>query len=177
METIEEPKDQIPWLLQGIKHIQLLENYENLSEEFSQVFSTQIMQAFNTRGINLESGDVSFDSSKALVRVRVEFLARGLPGPNAIIYKVDKNKYDYWANVLQNRKNSSNSIEIVSDQDDVEKVQLPSKLDIIGYVTTGQFSFSQGHGFAIGCCSITGILDLLRIQRSEERKIKKICIS
>ncbi|RIA97121.1 ribonucleases P/MRP protein subunit POP1-domain-containing protein [Glomus cerebriforme] len=175
MDITEEPKEITPWLLQGIKHIQLLENFENSSEEFSQMLYTQIMQAFNARGISLESGDVSFDLSKALVRVRVEFLARGLPGPNAIIYKADKNKYDYWINVFKNRKNNLNDI----DQDGVEKVQLsllPSKSDIIGYVTTGQFSFSQGHGFAIGCCSVTGILDLLRIQRSEEREMKKFVL-
>ncbi|CAB4382576.1 unnamed protein product [Rhizophagus irregularis] len=176
MDIIEEPKDQIPWLLQGTKNIHLLENFENLSGEFSQALSTQIMQTFNSRDINPEN---EVDMSKALVRVRIEFLARGLPGPNAIIYKADKNKYDYWANVLKNKKNNSSNIEIGSDQEGTEKVQsspLPPKSDIIGYVTTGQFSFSQGHGFAIGCCSVTGILDLLKIQRSEQRKIKKFVL-
>jgi ribonuclease P/MRP protein subunit POP1 len=118
----EEPKEQIAWLLQGIKHIQLLEKFENSSDEFNQALFTQIMQAFDARGITLESGNVSFDLNKALVHVRVEFLARGIPGPNAIIYKADKNKYDYWINVLKNRKNDSNSIGIESDQDDAEKV-------------------------------------------------------
>ncbi|GBB87563.1 hypothetical protein RclHR1_01400016 [Rhizophagus clarus] len=176
MDIIEEPKDQTPWLLQGSKNIHLLENFENLSEEFGQALSTQIMQAFNSRDVNIEN---QFDLNKALIRVRIEFLARGLPGPNAIIYKTDKNKYDYWANILKSRKNNSGSIEIESDQDSTEEDQpssLPSKSDIIGYVTTGQFSFSQGHGFAIGCCALTGILDLLKIQRSEKRKIKKFVL-
>jgi ribonuclease P/MRP protein subunit POP1 len=119
MDIIEKPKDQTPWLLQGTKHIHLLENFENLSEEFNQALSTQIMQAFNSRDINLEN---EFDLSKALVRVRIEFLARGLPGPNAIIYKADKNKYNYWANVLKNRKNNSSIIEIETDKDGTEKV-------------------------------------------------------
>ncbi|CAG8620647.1 7743_t:CDS:2, partial [Funneliformis caledonium] len=144
------------WLLQGIKNIRLLENVENSSEEFDIELSKQIIQAFNSRGISLESGAVSPDTSKALVHVRVGFLARGLPGPNSIIYKADKIKYDHWVNVLNNRKDDSNSIE--SENDDAEGVRpssLPSKADIIGYVTTGQFSFSQGHGFAIGCCSVT----------------------
>src|SRR5205814_8581131 len=94
-DTIE-PKQQITWLLQGIKHIQLLENSGNSNDEFNQALSTQIMQAFDARGINLKSEDVSIDLSKALVHVRVELLARGIPGPNAIIYRADKNKYDYW---------------------------------------------------------------------------------
>ncbi|CAI2184541.1 19786_t:CDS:10 [Funneliformis geosporum] len=168
----KEQEKKMPWLLQGIKNIRLLENAENYSEEFSQLLSKQIIQAFNVRDINLESEAVSLDSSKALVHVRVGFLARGLPGPNAIIYKADKITYDHWINVLNNRNDDSNSIE--SENDDTEGVHpssLPSKADIIGYVTTGQFSFSQGHGFAIGCCSVTSILNLFRIQKSEGRKI------
>ncbi len=120
MDVTEEFKEQIPWLLQGLKHIRILENSKNSSEEFSQALSTQIIQAFITRGINLESGTVSFDLNKALVHVRIEFLARGLPGPNSIIYKVDKIKYDHWVNILKNRKDDSNSIE--SDRDDAEEV-------------------------------------------------------
>ncbi|CAG8433502.1 6280_t:CDS:10 [Diversispora eburnea] len=73
------------------------------------------------------------DLTKALIKVRVNLLANGIPKYNAIIYKKLKD--------------------------------LSLASDIIGYVTTGQFSFSQGHGIGIGSCSLTGILDLIKLEK------------
>ncbi|CAG8467455.1 6049_t:CDS:10 [Ambispora leptoticha] len=163
----DDEKQQQPekiWILQGEKNLRLLNESANL-DEFKERLVDQIEDRMSSSVLN----KYSLDISKAVVRVRVNFLTRGVVGAYAIIYKVEKNAYDYWTK----RNQSRDSFEDDQEDDDIDKKKdkkfshhIPPDNDIIGYATTGQFSFNKGHGFAIGCCSVVAIHELLRKQVS-----------
>jgi len=41
---------------------------------------------------------------------------------------------------------------------------VPQKDEIIGYITSGQYSFARGQGFGIGCCTLSGLLEVFKVQ-------------
>ncbi|CAG8436872.1 7617_t:CDS:10 [Ambispora gerdemannii] len=158
------------WILQGEKNLRLLKESANL-DEFKEKLVGQIKDRTSSRVLN----EHSLDISKAVVRVRVDFLARGVVGSRAIIYKVEKDSYDYWMTRNQSRDSDFEDSEDSDDNDTVKEKKdkkssyhIPPDSDTIGYVTTGQFSFNKGHGFAIGCCSMAAIHDLLKKQISSK---------
>jgi len=79
---------------------------------------------------------------------------------------VDKNKYD--ALRVKQRKSTADN----ESKHFLLQIPIPPSTDIIGYITTGQYSFSQGHGFAIGCCSALAVLNILNSQMSEQKSAK-----
>ncbi|CAG8501314.1 16571_t:CDS:2, partial [Racocetra persica] len=152
------------WLFRGAKNIKLLETYclptcsDNV-EDFLVKFKAQIRDSFAKRGVSLfpEYSDC-WNLEQTLVNVRINLLARGCPKSNAIIYKIGKRDvYQKW------EKKITNNRDLLTD--DIDDKDIPCVDDIIGYITTGQFSFSQGHGFGIGCCSVVKCLEMIKVER------------
>ncbi|KAJ7212167.1 NUC188 domain-containing protein [Mycena pura] len=76
----------------------------------------------------------------ALVRVRITPVARGSPQDLAVIYAVDDAEaHDHYVQLATAK---------------------PPQTDIIGYVTTGNFSLSHGAGFALGAVALLSFLRL-----------------
>jgi ribonuclease P/MRP protein subunit POP1 len=48
---------------------------------------------------------------------------------------------------------------------------LPKEL-LLGYITTGDYCLSEGKSFGIGCCSVLGLLNLLKFQHEERQRMK-----
>ncbi|RIB06529.1 hypothetical protein C2G38_2046720 [Gigaspora rosea] len=162
--------EQKLWLLRGAKNIKLFQKYclsthLESTEGLLVELQAHMKDSFAKRGISLLPEDNGFFSlEKALVNVRVNLLARGCPKWNSIIYKVgNKNIYQKWERKI--RKSNDHKEFLDDEMDDKE---IPCAEDIIGYIITGQFSFSQGHGFGIGCCSVVKCLEMIKIERSND---------
>ncbi|TPX69243.1 hypothetical protein SpCBS45565_g02571 [Spizellomyces sp. 'palustris'] len=87
-----------------------------------------------------------------LVRVRITMLRRGTPGDRGIIYSATEEEYEFWKHAVE--KNNADGG--VNDERKLLDV-IPPASAIVGYITTGQFSFAQGHGQALGCCTLSGL--------------------
>ncbi|CAG8727746.1 15411_t:CDS:10, partial [Dentiscutata erythropus] len=159
--------EQKLWLLRGAKNIKLLQRYclsthPDSVEGLWAELQTQIKESFAKRGISLlPEASGCFSLEKALVNVRINLLARGCPKWNAIIYKVgNKNTYQKWERKIRKSDDYKEYLD-----DEINDKEVPCADDIIGYIITGQFSFSQGHGFGIGCCSVTKCLEMIKFER------------
>lgn len=53
---------------------------------------------------------------------------------------------------------------------------IPDEEDLIGFVTTGEFSLVEGKGVAIGSVSVRRVVEGVRVERKEEGKGGKLCI-
>ncbi|KAG0210747.1 hypothetical protein BGX28_009022 [Mortierella sp. GBA30] len=124
---------------------------------------------------------------EALVRVGVDFLSRGTIGMNGMIYAVPEDQYKEWATRIQlkgkrtlegrprkeKKQKSWVDCDIDSEKeeeegefDDLEMMRPPPET-LLGYVTTGQYCYSEGKSYGIGCCSATG---LARVVESETKR-------
>ncbi|KAG6836104.1 hypothetical protein H0H93_011331 [Arthromyces matolae] len=94
---------------------------------------------------------------RALVSVRITFCKRGAPEDLAIIYSIDDDEARKWERVMRNTRGTH-------DEETEEEIQLselePTKSSVIGYITTGHFSLSQGQGFGIGAIPLVKYLQL-----------------
>ncbi|KAF9970400.1 hypothetical protein BGZ73_006883 [Actinomortierella ambigua] len=56
------------------------------------------------------------------------------------------------------------------DEDDLDELdrQRPPAETLLGYITTGQYCYSEGKSFAIGCCSAVGLARLMRAEQMRE---------
>ncbi|KAG6866289.1 hypothetical protein C0991_006385 [Blastosporella zonata] len=94
---------------------------------------------------------------RALVSVRIKICKRGALEDLAIIYKVADDEAKRWEKTLRNVRG-------VDEEETEEEIQLseivPPETSIIGYVTTGHFSLSQGQCFAIGAVPLQALLEL-----------------
>ncbi|KAF9958011.1 hypothetical protein BGZ72_001040 [Mortierella alpina] len=124
---------------------------------------------------------------EALVRVGVDFLNRGTIGMNGMIYAIPEDQYKEWAARVQlkgkrtiegrPRKEKKEKSWVDSDSDSDEKEEegefddlemaRPPAGTLLGYVTTGQYCYSEGKSYGIGCCSATG---LARVIESETKQ-------
>ncbi|TRM63924.1 hypothetical protein BD626DRAFT_262916 [Schizophyllum amplum] len=91
----------------------------------------------------------------ALVQVRVHMCRRGCPGDVAAIYAVDDAEVVNWQRALSQKPRQP----VVGEEEgeggmspkEMELANVRAKEeDIMGYVTTGNFSLARGEGFAIG---------------------------
>nr|CAG8480207.1 3392_t:CDS:10 [Entrophospora candida] len=180
-EEEEEIDTQKPLLFHGLKNIKLLEKFHSsTNNSFKNTFISQIKNSYKEKNVCLVD-DLSFDLDRFIVCVSLNLLGKGVPGYNAIIYKTSQEIYDHWSNLLKNKKIYDEMDFFNGEMNYGSNIKkdhnlLPKPSEIIGYVTTGKFSFSQGHGFAIGCCSLIKILELLRQQKSEKRTIKNFVL-
>lgn len=112
----------------------------------------------------------------ALVSVKLKMCKRGAPDDLALVYTIDDDEMKRWEKVLQKHKKPGVDLDEDSPEETevylyffyrgrlAHKYQLsaivPSESSIIGYVTTGHFSLSQGGGFAIGVIPVVRFLEL-----------------
>jgi ribonuclease P/MRP protein subunit POP1 len=106
---------------------------------------------------NLPNYDVT---GSCLVRIRLKVLQRGAPKDRAIIYQASTAEYEYWTNKLKKY-----STDVLEDDDAGALGRYPPSSAIVGYVTTGNFSFQNGYGTAIGTVSLQGLIDIFSIAR------------
>ncbi|KAG9291822.1 hypothetical protein G9A89_012107 [Geosiphon pyriformis] len=165
LQESEKPAVEQTWILQGDKNLELLRNPmtdSNQLHELHQKLTTHFIEKMILRVKTFNDDGFMINLSKALVRVRITLRPRGVVSSNAIIYKADKKSLNFWANKQLNSKKSQYNYSVGSEDESAEVNRIPPASDIIGYITTGQYSFHQGHGFAIGCCSLTMVHNLLQ---------------
>ncbi|KAF9907984.1 hypothetical protein EC991_010332 [Linnemannia zychae] len=131
---------------------------------------------------------------EALVRVGVDFLDRGTIGMNGMIYAIPEDQYKVWAARVQikgkrtvegrSRKEKKAKSWVDSDSDDEMgegddeddstfdelEMKKPPGSTLLGYVTTGQYCYSEGKSYGIGCVTATGLARVIELetkQRSE----------
>ncbi|KAG6891353.1 hypothetical protein C0992_008468 [Termitomyces sp. T32_za158] len=146
------------WLLRGSEAPSVI---SNMSRMFNQ--SAALLQEINKlrtkRGLEVLGSNVKADDllRRALVSVRIKMYGRGAPEDLAIIYQVSTDEGKKWERALRNNFGKH-------DEETEEEVKLseiiPSEASIIGFVTTGHFSLSQGQGFGIGAIPLFKLLEL-----------------
>ncbi|KAG0037986.1 hypothetical protein BGZ82_001387 [Podila clonocystis] len=132
---------------------------------------------------SLESLLASPRVEEALVRVGVDFLSRGTIGMNGMIYMIPEEKYQAWATRAtlkgkrtldgqpRHKKETKSWVDDSDDEmeeddkdcDDLEMVRPPLET-LLGYVTTGQYCYSEGKNYGIGCCSALGLARLIAFE-------------
>ncbi|KAL1922941.1 uncharacterized protein VTP21DRAFT_9317 [Calcarisporiella thermophila] len=134
------------WLLRSPRLIRAIASGQSMGElhnKFSQWVEKRLGDS---------KGKLNLDLGRAVVWVRLE-LERGVPGPFARIQLPDREEYERWCRkALKGEYTGS-----------------PPK-EVIGYVTTGNFSLAAGHGVVIGCCCVTGLIRLQEVTKRENRK-------
>ncbi|KAI7884705.1 POP1-domain-containing protein [Lichtheimia hyalospora FSU 10163] len=138
---------------------------------------------FAKRGITMQLN--ALELSHALLQIRIEYLDRGRPEANAMIYLIDNDaEYNHISSsYLSNRQSkgkktrnlySESEDEKESDTDDMEldkiEAKFPPNDDCIGYLTTASFSFNEGCGSGLGACTVAGIR---RLQAMDQRLSSK----
>lgn len=168
-----------PWLLRGIEVPKIMSSISKLFNH-----GAGLLQELNSlrlkQGLEATTNDHKPEEllKAGLVSVRIKVTKRGAPEDLALIYSVDDDEAKKWNRVMQQHKGSK--IAFIGDEtpEEIEVsiqspfleitsyvvLQLseikPLESKIIGYVTTGHFSLSQGKGFAIGAIPITRFLQL-----------------
>lgn len=96
--------------------------------------------------------------SRALVCVKVNMLAKGLPNTRARIYRLPSNDEQWrkrWLSLLPTPKAKHRRVPIPGD---TAYPLIPHEADLIGFVTSGNYSLSDGRGFGIGSVMVERIL-------------------
>ncbi|KAJ3031316.1 UNVERIFIED_CONTAM: hypothetical protein HDU68_005058 [Siphonaria sp. JEL0065] len=108
-----------------------------------------------------------FSWEKAFVRCRLEMIGRGMTEEHGIIYQATEEQVGFWTVFLKDSKERDkddfdwSKPPIVSSDEALESVldKFPGNEQIIGYVSNGGFSMADGHGSAVGCCSVKGLVE------------------
>ncbi|KAF9584858.1 hypothetical protein BGW38_004904 [Lunasporangiospora selenospora] len=131
----------------------------------------------------------------ALVRVGIDFMNRGKISENGMIFAIPEDKYETWlarAKVRGKREITGKprfapkpirewvdlDMEEEDDKEDREfdfdqlATTQPPPGTLIGYVTTGQYCYSDGKSYGIGCCSATGVASVLELETRYKLKHK-----
>ncbi|KAG0346029.1 hypothetical protein BG004_002619 [Podila humilis] len=129
----------------------------------------------------------------ALVRVGVDFLNRGTIGMNGMIYLIPEDKYQEWATraglkgkrtvhgrprqekELKSWVDSESDGDMADDDDDCDDLEMtrPRPETLLGYVTTGQYCYSEGKSYGVGCCSALGLARLIAFETGPGSRMKK----
>ncbi|KAG0273111.1 hypothetical protein BGZ95_011061 [Linnemannia exigua] len=129
---------------------------------------------------------------EALVRVGVDFLDRGTIGMNGMIYAIPEDQYRVWAARVQikgkrtvegrprKEKKAKSWVDSESDDeigeyddedestlDDLE-MKRPPGTTLLGYVTTGQYCYSEGQSYGIGCVTATGLARVIELETRQQ---------
>ncbi|KAI1314457.1 hypothetical protein EDD11_002159 [Mortierella claussenii] len=133
--------------------------------------------------------------NEALVRVGVDFLNRGTIGMNGMVYAIPERHYKEWAAQVQlkgkrtvegrPRKDKEVKSWVDSDSEDDNEIEkddadftdlemaIPSSETLLGYVTTGQYCYSEGKGYGIGCCSAAGLAQVIAAETRQRLELQK----
>ncbi|KAH0586339.1 hypothetical protein H2248_007583 [Termitomyces sp. 'cryptogamus'] len=167
VSTQREPADEIGitdegpqmWLLRGSEVPSVI---SNMSKMF--IKGAAVLQEVNKlrakRGLEALGSSIRADDllKRALVSVRISMCGRGAPEDLAIIYQVSNDEGKKWERALRNPLGGYHEEE-TEEEEKLSEV-IPPKSSIIGYVTTGHFSLSQGQGFGIGAIPLVKFLEL-----------------
>ncbi|KAJ3515375.1 hypothetical protein NLJ89_g1799 [Agrocybe chaxingu] len=96
----------------------------------------------------------------ALINVKIDMCSRGSPESLCMIYSFTDDLARQWSKTLHARQSAGVSIDEDSPQEAELSTKVPAQDAVIGYVTTGRFSLSRGHGFGIGAISLAHLLEL-----------------
>ncbi|KAG2180764.1 hypothetical protein INT44_003771, partial [Umbelopsis vinacea] len=133
---------------------------------------------YNQRQLDLAKKQ-PLDLSKALVCIRIVLLDRGTPSINGRIYLVPSSEqYSKYVRRLISG-DSKRTKDDDSDSDSDVALVKESNLDmsgLIGYVTTGQYSYCLGKGMAIGNITLDGLVKMHAIDKSQDRKVKLLVL-
>ncbi|KAF8985601.1 hypothetical protein BGZ46_003296 [Entomortierella lignicola] len=132
---------------------------------------------------------------EALIRVGVDFLNRGTVGMNGMIYVIPEEHYNEWANRAQlkgkrtlegrprKEKKPKSWVDSDSDDEGMEngdvdlddlEMAIPPPETLLGYVTTGQYCYSEGKYYGIGCCSATGLARLIASETRQRIELQSL---
>ncbi|KAJ3083856.1 hypothetical protein HDU99_005421 [Rhizoclosmatium hyalinum] len=108
-----------------------------------------------------------FSLGKAFVRCRLQMIGRGMVDEHGMIYLASKEQVGFWTEFTKNSKERDrddfdwSKPLVESTDEEIEAVldKFPSEEQIIGYVSNGGFSMADGHGSAMGCCLIRGLVE------------------
>ncbi|KAF9927557.1 hypothetical protein FBU30_003064 [Linnemannia zychae] len=124
---------------------------------------------------------------EALIKVGVDFLGRGTIGMNGMIYAIPEDQYKLWAARVQLKgkrkldgqprmeKESKSWVDSESDEEtedestaDEIEMNRPPKATLLGYVTTGQYCYSEGKSYGIGCVTATGLARVIELEAKQQ---------
>ncbi|KAF9527535.1 POP1-domain-containing protein [Crepidotus variabilis] len=159
--TTSNPSQVVePWLLQGPETPKIV---SNLSSAFNKsgMLVSELNRLLHKKGLDPLTKEINSEVllQGALVNIRVEMCSRGTPEDLAMVYRLDDIVVKQWQKVLRLKQPGG-----PSDEDTPEETTLanevPPRHSIIGYVTTGHFSLSRGHGYGIGAIPLTRLLEV-----------------
>ncbi|KAI9028249.1 ribonucleases P/MRP protein subunit POP1-domain-containing protein [Phycomyces nitens] len=170
----QESQDPKYWLLQGDRLISLLLSCCT-PEEASQKLLKEMSIQMSKRNLVCPS---SLDLDNALVKVRVKYIGRRKPHPNAMIFLIENQKE--YEEYIQNpkktdlTKKSKANHSGVDEDEEMDHSDGPYKH--IGYLTNGGFSLSVGGGLGIGACTAQGVQRVRDLDNRHNRKTKMLVL-
>jgi len=94
----------------------------------------------------------------ALIVVKLALCDRGSPEDLAMIYKLENDEMEEWKRTEQMRR--TGTLDLDGEDDEGTGASIVSPDNIIGYVTTGNYSLSIGKGHAIGAMPFSVFLEI-----------------
>ncbi|KJA21170.1 hypothetical protein HYPSUDRAFT_67916 [Hypholoma sublateritium FD-334 SS-4] len=148
-----------PWLLRGSEVPKILSNISSMLNHSAALLS-EVNRLRLKRGLAVVASNVNTDElfQGALVNVKLTMCLRGAPQDLAMIYSLSDSACRQWKKLIHKAQSSSIDEEMFGEEELANIV--PSEAAIVGYVTTGHYSLSRGHGFAIGAISLVHLLAL-----------------
>ncbi|TFK70360.1 POP1-domain-containing protein [Pluteus cervinus] len=150
-----------PWLIRGpdlLKLLGTMSKYfnpaQNLLDQMTQLRVKCGHQPFHPK---TNADDLL---KTCLVRVRVKLCGRGCPQTMAMICRASDSEVKTWVRGIQNGETNYETTEESDNEGNEEAPKEDLDAQIIGYITTGQFSLSRGEGFAIGAIALDQFLKL-----------------
>ncbi|TCD70907.1 hypothetical protein EIP91_001216 [Steccherinum ochraceum] len=139
-----------PWLLRGRDIHKVLEGAATMFNNAAGLHD-QINQLRKKRKLDpLDAVHRPQDLWKgALVRVKLRLVGRGSPDDLAVIYRVDDEEHDEWTAMFKEE-----AMQLDEEQNELATRKAPTA-DIIGYITTGNFSLALGEAYAIGAIPLS----------------------
>lgn len=140
-----------------------------LSSVFHDNYSEKLNTLVAQRGLESIWPSTNIQLDNMLVKIRVKYIGRGKPSPNALIYVLeDSDEYFQCIKHTQQRVpglKGKRKVEDIEEEKLKTKFKIPEKSQQIGYVTNGNFSLTLGFGFGVGACTASGLKKLHCIDR------------
>jgi len=177
--NMENPEGDKPWVLRSTQLLSALAKSSSDLDSNRLAMSSVIDELYRKRQLDLAMKQPT-DFGKGLIAVRIVLLDRGTPSTNGRIYLIPSSEqYSNYVRRITTRANKRPADDDLHDSDsdsDLIKENNPDMSCLIGYVTTGQYSYSLGKGLAIGTITLDGLLKLYSIDRSQDRKVKLLVL-
>ncbi|KAI9010977.1 ribonucleases P/MRP protein subunit POP1-domain-containing protein [Phycomyces nitens] len=169
-------------LLQGAKMISsLLAN--TTEEERRTALEKIVVESLYKRTLTLQH---PIDLGSFLVKVRVKYIEKKVPFPNALVYAIeDPDNYMHHTSYIRHRTpahQSKKDIKLTLKDEIMAETLLDENHSIlpsshqIGYITNGAFSFMHGCGVGLGACTASGIQRVIELDKSQKRGIKMLVL-